>query len=227
MHTSANIVAIDGPAASGKSTIGRLLAEHMGYLYLDTGVMYRAVTYVVLQRQIPLEDQDAVTELAYQLQIDIQQSERDDLNGYRVYVDGKDVTQEIRQPEVDAHVSVVSAYPGVRQALSLKQRRIGLRGKIVMVGRDIGTVILPEADLKVFLDASVEERARRRYLETQTRDDSILLDQIFKSMVERDRIDSTRDIAPLKPAEDAIIIDTGGLSVEQVLNRLIELASSS
>ena len=227
MHTSANIVAIDGPAASGKSTIGRLLAEHMGYLYLDTGVMYRAVTYAVLQRQIPLEDQDAVTELAYQLQIDIQQSERDDLNGYRVYVDGKDVTQEIRQPEVDAHVSVVSAYPGVRQALSLKQRRIGLRGKIVMVGRDIGTVILPEADLKVFLDASVEERARRRYLETQTRDDSILLDQIFKSMVERDRIDSTRDIAPLKPAEDAIIIDTGGLSVEQVLNRLIELASSS
>lgn len=227
MHTSANIVAIDGPAASGKSTIGRLLAEHMGYLYLDTGVMYRAVTYVVLQRQIPLEDQDAVTELAYQLQIDIQQSERDDLNGYRVYVDGKDVTQEIRQPEVDAHVSVVSAYPGVRQALSLKQRRIGLRGKIVMVGRDIGTVILPEADLKVFLDASVEERARRRYLETQTRDDSILLDQIFKSMVERDRIDSTRDIAPLKPAEDAIIIDTDGLSVEQVLNRLIELASNS
>lgn len=227
MHTSANIVAIDGPAASGKSTLGRLLAEHMGYLYLDTGVMYRAVTYVVLQRQIPLEDQDAVTELAYQLQIDIQQSERDDLNGYRVYVDGKDVTQEIRQPEVDAHVSVVSAYPGVRQALSLKQRRIGLRGKIVMVGRDIGTVILPEADLKVFLDASVEERARRRYLETQTRDDSILLDQIFKSMVERDRIDSTRDIAPLKPAEDAIIIDTDGLSVEQVLNRLIELASNS
>jgi cytidylate kinase len=227
MHTSANIIAIDGPAASGKSTIGRSLAEHMGYLYLDTGVMYRAVTYVVLQRQIPLEDQDAVTELAYQLQIDIQQSERDDLNGYRVYVDGKDVTQEIRQPEVDAHVSVVSAYPGVRQALSLKQRRIGLRGKIVMVGRDIGTVILPEADLKVFLDASVEERARRRYLEAQTRDDSILLDQIFESMVERDRIDSTRDIAPLKPAEDAIIIDTDGLSVEQVLNRLIELASKS
>jgi cytidylate kinase len=227
MHTSANIVAIDGPAASGKSTIGRLLAEHLGYLYLDTGVMYRAVTYVVLHRQIPLEDQDAVTELAYQLQIDIHQSERDDLNGYRVYVDGKDVTQEIRQPEVDAHVSVVSAYPGVRQALSLKQRRIGLRGKIVMVGRDIGTVILPEADLKVFLDASVEERARRRYLEAQTRDDSILLDQIFESMVERDRIDSTRDIAPLKPAEDAIIIDTDGLSVEQVLIRLIELASNS
>jgi len=227
MHTSANIIAIDGPAASGKSTIGRSLAEHMGYLYLDTGVMYRAVTYVVLQRQIPLEDQDAVTDLAYQLQIDIQQSERDDLNGYRVYVDGKDVTQEIRQPEVDAHVSVVSAYPGVRQALSLKQRRIGLKGKIVMVGRDIGTVILPEADLKVFLDASVEERARRRYLEAQTRDASILLDQIFESMVERDRIDSTRDIAPLKPAEDAIIIDTDGLSVEQVLNRLLELASNS
>lgn len=226
MLNSANIVAIDGPAASGKSTIGRLLAEHLGYLYFDTGVMYRAVTYAALQRNIPVEDQETVTELADQLQIDIQKSEGNDLNGYKVFVDGKDITEEIRLPDVDARVSVVSAYPGVRQALSLQQRRIGLRGKIVMVGRDIGTVVLPEADLKVFLDASVEERSKRRYLEAQKRDDSILLNQILESMIERDRIDSTRDIAPLKPAEDAIIIDTDGLNIEQVLIRLIALITN-
>lgn len=226
MLNSANIVAIDGPAASGKSTIGRLLAEHLGYLYFDTGVMYRAVTYAALQRNIPVEDQETVTELADQLQIDIQKSEGNDLNGYKVFVDGKDITEEIRLPDVDARVSVVSAYPGVRQALSLQQRRIGLRGKIVMVGRDIGTVVLPEADLKVFLDASVEERSKRRYLEAQKRDDSVSLDQILESMIERDRIDSTRDIAPLKPAEDAVIIDTDGLGIKQVLNRLIALTSN-
>jgi cytidylate kinase len=226
MVNSANIIAIDGPAASGKSTVGRLLAHHLGYLYFDTGVMYRALTYVVLQRRITIENQHAVTELASQLQIDVQQSEGNDLNGYTVSVDGKDVTEEIRRPEVDALVSIVSAYPGVRQALSLQQRRIGLRGNIVMVGRDIGTVVLPEADLKVFLDASIEERAKRRYIEAQKRDDSILLNQILESMVERDRIDSTRDIAPLKPAEDAIIIDTDGLNIEQVLNRLIALTTN-
>lgn len=226
MEIPTNIIAIDGPAASGKSTIGKLLAEHLGYLYFDTGVMYRAVTCIALQRYIPIEDQEAVTELANQVQIDVRQSSSSGLDGYEVFVDGKDVTEEIRLPNVDAHVSVVSAFPGVRQALSLQQRRVGLRGNIVMVGRDIGTVILPEASLKVFLDASVKERAKRRYLEAHKRGDTSTMQEILESMIERDRIDSTRDIAPLKPAEDAIIIDTDGLSIEQVLDYLIKITSN-
>jgi len=227
MESFVNIIAIDGPAASGKSTIGKLLAEQLGYLYFDTGVMYRAVTCVALQHGVSVEDQDAVTELARQAQIDVQLSSKIGRDGYEVFVDGNDVTEEIRWPEVDAHVSVVSAYPGVRQALSLQQRRIGLRGRIVMVGRDIGTVVLPEADLKIFLDASIEERAGRRYLEVQQRGEPSSMQEIFDSMIERDRIDSTRDIAPLKPAKDAIIVDTDDLSIEQVLDFIQELAVQS
>jgi len=227
MESSADIIAIDGPAASGKSTIGKMLAEKLGYLYFDTGVMYRAVTCVALQCGISVEDQGAVTDLARQVQIDVQQSSNNGREGYAVFVDGNDVTEEIRWPEVDAHVSVVSAYPGVRQALSLQQRRVGLRGRIVMVGRDIGTVFLPEAALKIFLDASIEERAGRRYLEAQQRGDPSSKQEILDSIIERDRIDSTRDIAPLKPAEDAIVLDTDGLSVEQVLDRVQELAVQS
>jgi cytidylate kinase len=227
MKSSANIIAIDGPAASGKSTLGKLLAEHLDYLYFDTGVMYRAVTCVVLQRCIPVEDENAVTDLSNQAQIDVRQSSKRSIDGYEVFVDGVDVTEGIRSPDVDAYVSIVSAYPGVRQALTLQQRRVGMRGNIVMVGRDIGTIVLPEADLKFFLDASVEERAKRRYLEAQKRGDPSSLQDILASMIERDRIDSTRDIAPLKPAEDAIIIDTDGLSIEDVLNYLIKYIDNS
>ena len=223
MVSSANIIAIDGPAASGKSTIGKMLADYLGYLYFDTGVMYRAVTCVALQRGVSVESQEAITSLAQQVHIDVRQSSKDSLDGYEVVVDGKDVTKEIRWPEVDANVSIVSAYYGVRQALSKQQRRVGRRGNIVMVGRDIGTVVLPEADLKIYLDASVEERAKRRHLELQEHGDRSSWQTILESMSERDRIDSTRDIAPLKPAKDAIILDTDGLSKEQVLNCLKEL----
>jgi cytidylate kinase len=227
MESSAKIIAIDGPAASGKSTIGRLLAEQLGYLYFDTGVMYRSVTFFALVSGVAVEDQDAVTKLAEKLQIDIERSAKIGRDGYAVFVDGLDVTEEIRLPAVDAHVSVVSAYPGVRQALTIQQRRIGLRGRIVMVGRDVGTVVLPEADLKIFLDASIEERAGRRYLEAQQRGDRSSEQEILESMIDRDRIDSSRDIAPLKPAEDAIIVDTDGLSIEQVLVILQELVIQS
>ena len=227
MGSSAKIIAIDGPAASGKSTIGRLLAEQLGYLYFDTGVMYRAVTFFALQSGVAVQDQDAVTKLAEKLQIDIEQSAKIGRDGYAVLVDGHDVTEEIRLPDVDAHVSVVSAYPGVRQALTIQQRRVGLMGSIVMVGRDVGTVVLPEADLKLFLDASVEERAGRRFLEAQQRGDPSSEQEILESMIDRDRIDSTRDIAPLKPAEDAIIVDTDGLGIEQVLDILQELVIQS
>lgn len=216
--TIPSIIAIDGPAASGKSTLAKKLAEHLGYLYFDTGVMYRAVTWVGLQQNIPVEDEPLMTSLAERLKIDVRPASLQDGRAYDVLVDGQDVTWHIRHPDVDAHVSVVSAYPGVRRALSIQQRRIGLRGRVVMVGRDIGTVVLPEADLKLYLDASAEERARRRYEELNQRGENITQDDTLESIRKRDQIDSGRDVAPLHPADDAIILDSEVMDAEQVLN---------
>lgn len=220
----ANMIAIDGPAGSGKSTLGEMLADHLGYLYFDSGVMYRAVTWYALQAGVPIADEAAITRLAEQLDIDVLRAEHQNGRRYTVLVEGRDVTHEIRTPEVESQVSVVSAYAGVRQALSAQQRKIGLRGRVVMVGRDIGTVVLPEADLKVYLDASVEERARRRFAELQERQEPASLKAILESMRVRDRIDSTREIAPLRPAEDAIVLVTDGLEIGQVFERLKSLA---
>jgi cytidylate kinase len=223
----ANIIAIDGPAGSGKSTIGKHLADSLGYLYFDSGVMYRAVTLAAIQRDMPIDDEDTITRLAEEIQIDVRVASADDGRGYDVLLEGKDITWDIRQPGVDAQVSIVSAYPGVRKALSIQQRRIGLRGRVVMVGRDIGTVVLPEADLKIYLDASIEERARRRFQEMQSRHEDASFEQVLESLRTRDRIDSTRDVAPLRPAEDAILLDSDGLSIEQVLERVKRLADSA
>ncbi len=211
-----NIIAIDGPAASGKSTLAEKLARSLGYLYFDTGIMYRAITWVALQRRVAIEDESSVTNLAESVAIDVRSPSIDDGRKYDVIVGGGDITWDIRRPEVDAVVSIVSAYPGVRSALSDQQRRIGLRGRVVMVGRDIGTVVLPEADLKIYLDASVEERARRRYLELQARGNSPKFDDILAAMRLRDEIDSTRDVAPLRPADDAVIVDTDDMDFDQV-----------
>jgi len=183
------IIAIDGPAASGKSTLGHKLAHALGYLYFDTGVMYRAVTLVALQKGIEIGDEAAITILAQQTQIDVRPASVQDGRAYDVMVDGQDITWDIRSPEVDANVSPVSAYAGVRKALSTQQRRIGERGKVVMVGRDIGTVVLPEAELKIYLDASVEERALRRYRELLQRGEPADYDQILHAMRRRDQID--------------------------------------
>ncbi|MCK4899185.1 MAG: (d)CMP kinase [Anaerolineales bacterium] len=218
-----NIIAIDGPAASGKSTLAEKLAHGLGYLYFDTGIMYRAITWVASQRGVAVEDETTVTKLAETVAIDVRPPSVDDGRGYDVLVGGKDITWEIRRPEVDAIVSVVSAYPGVRRALSAQQRRIGMRGKVVMVGRDIGTVVLPEADLKIYLDASVEERARRRYVELQARGENAKLDDILEAMRMRDQIDSTRDVAPLRPASDAVLIDSDNLDIDQVLAQVERL----
>jgi cytidylate kinase len=212
-------IAIDGPAASGKSTIGGMLAERLGYLYFDTGVMYRAVTWAALEQGIPIADEAGVTALAEQLKIDVIRPTVEDGRQYTILADGRDVTWEIRTPDVDRGVSPVSAYAGVRAALTSQQRRIGHRGKIVMVGRDIGTVVLPEADLKVFLDASVEERAGRRYREVVARGEPADYDEILTSLKRRDQIDSGRAVAPLRAAEDAIVVDTTLLTIEQVLER--------
>lgn len=215
-------IAIDGPAASGKSTLGKKLADKLGYLFFDTGVMYRAVTWIALQKNINLNDENALTNLAEQTDIDVRPASNSDGRSYDVLNDGQDITWEIRRPEVDANVSLVSSYPGVREALTAQQRKIGMRGKVVMVGRDIGTVVLPEAGLKVYLDASVEERARRRYEELRQRGEDADVEEILSAMRKRDRIDSTRQVAPLRPAEDAIILDSDQLNADQVLERIIQ-----
>jgi len=212
-----SIIAIDGPAASGKSTLAKRLAEYLGYLYFDTGVMYRAITWVALDRNIALDDEPAVTALADAVIIDVQSPTVDDGRDFDVLVEGQDITWDIRRADVEANVSLVSAYPGVRKALSTQQRRVGLRGRVVMVGRDIGTVVLPEAQLKIYLDASVEERARRRYDERAARGDQVSYGEVLDAMRKRDRIDSTRDVAPLRAADDAIVIDSDRLDIESVL----------
>lgn len=222
-----SIIAIDGPAASGKSTLARLLAEELGYLYFDTGVMYRAVTWIALQRNLVIEDEAAITSLAQSIPIDVRPPSEQDGRAYDVWVEGQDITWQIRRPEVDANVSPVSAYAGVRRALSAQQRRIGQRGRVVMVGRDIGTVVLPEAGLKIYLDASAEERARRRYKELIGRGEKAAYEQILAGVRRRDHIDSTREVAPLSIAEDAMILNSDGLSIVQVLELAREMVNQA
>jgi cytidylate kinase len=216
-------IAIDGPAASGKSTIGLRLAHALGYTFFDTGVMYRAVAWLTLQRGLGLLDEAAVIKLAEEANLDIRPASKEDGRTCDVLANGQDITWEIRCPEVDANVSVVSAYAGVRRALSAQQRKIGQRGKVVMVGRDIGTVVLPEADLKIYLDASAEERATRRYNEITARNEKAEYNEILSKVRARDRIDSTRAVAPLKPAKDAVILDSDKLSADEVFERVMEL----
>lgn len=218
-----SIIAIDGPAASGKSTLGFRLAEVLGYLYFDTGLMYRAVTWLALKQGIDVSDERAVTRLAEDVPIEVTAPSLEDGRACDVVVDGHDITWDIRKPEVDANVSVVSAYSGVRNALTTQQRRIGMRGRVVMVGRDIGTVVLPEADIKIYLDASPEERAQRRHKEILGRGGRASYDDVLGKVRDRDRIDSTRAIAPLKPADDAVILDSDALDADEVFEKAYDL----
>ena len=220
----ARIIAIDGPAASGKSTLAENLASALDYLYFDTGVMYRAVTLAALKPGTPVKDEAAVTAIANELDLDVQSPRIDDGRQCDVLMDGDDVTWEIRSPAVDENVSQVSMYPGVREAMTRRQREIGLRGAVVMAGRDIGTVVLPEAELKIYLDASVEARANRRYEESLGRGNSVNVTVILEGMRERDRLDSTRTLAPLRPADDAVILDSTKLSIDEVLEKVLALA---
>jgi CMP/dCMP kinase len=218
-----DIIAIDGPAASGKSTLALRLAQDLGYLYFDTGVMYRAIALASLQKGIPIENEAALTALAEQVSIDVLPPSVNDSRLCDVLLNGQDVTWDIRKPEVDTRVSPISAYRGVRRAMTLHQRRIGLRGKIVMAGRDIGTVVFPEAKLKIYLDASPEERARRRYVEMISRGQAANYEDVLSSIQNRDRIDSTRAVAPLCPAPDAVIIDSDRMTIDQVLEFVMTL----
>lgn len=218
-----NLIAIDGPAASGKSTLAELIAKKLDYFFFDTGVMYRAVTLAALEHVKNLDDEEKVTELANRIQIDVQPASVQDGRVMDVLVDGKDVTWQIRTPEVDHNVSKISAYAGVRKAMTEQQRRIGERGNMVMVGRDIGTVVFPDARFKIYLEASPEERARRRYVEVQKRGESTSYDEILTSIRKRDAVDSSREVAPLKPSEDAHVIDSDGKNIDIVLEEALKI----
>lgn len=215
------IVAIDGPAGAGKSTVARMVAEKLGILYLDTGAMYRAVTWLVLQSGIVVSDEPAIAELVSQSQIELCPEQK----RLRVLINDQDVTQAIRSWEVTSQVSEIAAQPAVRQALVKQQQRYGRHGGIVIEGRDIGTYVFPDAELKIFLTASVQERARRRQLDLkhQGQDNDVSLDALEQAIFERDRRDSVRALAPLQRATDAIELQTDGLSIQDVVERILEL----
>ncbi len=203
-----------------------LLAQSMGYLYFDTGVMYRAVAWAVLDQQIDPTDVEAVSELSEKITIEVVPNGPDDGRQNTILVDGQDITWRIREPDVEAHVSTTASYSRVRQALTEQQRRIAATGSIVMVGRDVGTVVLPQADLKVFMKASAKERAKRRYKEASARKETINLDEILTAIIARDKRDETNPVSPMVPASDAIIVNTDNTSIEGVVNQLKELVIS-
>jgi len=216
-------IAIDGPAASGKSSVGKHIANNLGYMFLDTGVMYRAVTFAVIEKGIAVEDEHAVGSLAEAIQVEVKKVSGTEDRKYAIFVDSINVTDQLRTTQVNRFVSQVSRYEKVRTAMTEQQKRIGRNGAIVMAGRDIGTVVLPKADLKVYLEATPQERARRRFAEEQEKGDNVSYEAILENVQMRDEIDSTREIAPLKPADDAHIINTDGKDVAQVTAEIMKI----
>lgn len=216
-------VAIDGPAGAGKSTIGALVAERLGYLYLDTGAMYRAVALAALRRGIDPDNADRLATLAREIKIAIGPPTVRDGRAYTVLLDGADVTWNIRDGNVDQIVSQVARIPRVRDAMVEQQREMASRGRIVMVGRDIGTVVLPDAERKIFLTASAAERARRREEELAARGEKRSRQALLAEILRRDEIDSKRTVAPLRAADDAIVVETDGLSVREALERVLKV----
>lgn len=223
------IVAIDGPSGSGKSSVAREIARRCGLTYLDTGAMYRSVAYVCLERGVDPDDGDAVAEIARQIAIDFVA----DGEGQRVIANGEDVTAQIRTPEVERAVSPVSANPRVREVMVALQRSAGERGDVIAEGRDIGTVVFPRAELKVFLSASPEARARRRAVQrgggNLATGQSVAVDaadeqRILDDLVRRDEYDSSRETSPLRPAEDAHLIDSSSLGFEEVVTNILSLS---
>ncbi len=218
-----SVIAIDGPAASGKTTIGNLLAERLGYLLLDTGVMYRAATLAVLDAGIKPENQMMVTTLAESAEITIQPAAIDDGRQYTVLLGDKDVTWELRSERVDQNVSAVAANPAVRAEMVRRQREIGEQGRVVMVGRDIGTVVMPDAPLKLYVTASAEERARRRVADKEEQGIELLIDDVLMGIKARDKLDSEREHSPLTAADDAIHIDTTDRAPDEIVAHILSL----
>ncbi len=214
-------IAIDGPAGSGKSTVGSALADALGFLYFDTGVMYRCVALATLLHEINPRDEAAVSALAQRIGIAVRAADVSDGRQYTVLLDGADVTWALRGKDVEARVSTVAAYPGVRDAMVAQQRIVAAQGRIVMVGRDIGTVVLPDADIKIFLTASAEERAQRRHEELIARGQNSDYETVLAGVLQRDALDSQRATSPLRPADDAYIFDSTGLKIEQTVASLL------
>ncbi len=217
------VIAIDGPAGVGKSTTARALAERLGYVLVDTGALYRGVALAARDRGISWEDEEAIVALGGEVQLSFEPA---DDGTPRLTIDGVDRADEIRRPEISAGASQVSAYPGVRRALLEVQRALGRDGGVVLEGRDIGTVVFPDAEVKLFLTASAEERARRRVQDLQERGITADQNQILSEIRARDKADSTRPIAPLRPAEDAVILDSTSLDLEAVVDHVLELVRS-
>ena len=214
-------VAIDGPAGAGKSTIGALVAERLGYLFLDTGAMYRAVALAASRRKIDPDDAAKLGKLATQVRIMIGPPTKQDGRAYTVLLDGSDVTWDIRSAEIDRIVSQVARVAGVRDAMVAQQRALAGQGRVVMVGRDIGTVVLPDAERKVFLTASASERARRREEELASRGDRRPRQELLHEILRRDQLDTERAVSPLKAAKDATVVQTDGLSVREALDKVL------
>lgn len=211
-------IAIDGPAGAGKSTVAKRIAERLDLFYVDTGAMYRAIAYKAIKNDILLADEHNVTRIAKTTEVVL-----DHANEGTVWCDGENVTQVIRNPEISRAVSTVAAYVGVRERLVELQRREAERGGVVMDGRDIGTHVLPEASLKIFLTATLQERANRRWMELVQAGKNVLYEEVAQDMQKRDRQDTEREVSPLEPAQDAVILDTTGLSVEEIVVKIVAL----
>lgn len=214
------VIAIDGPAASGKSTTAKLVARRLGYLHIDTGAMYRAITLKVLEQKVSVEDSRRVGALAEQTEIRLEQNKETPI----VFLDNRDVTSAIRTPEVTKHVSLISSYPQVREVLVREQRKMSRGGGVVLEGRDIGTVVLPDADLKIFMVASISTRAKRRMVDLKQAGFEVSENTIVNEISERDKKDASREASPLRCADDAIKLDTTHLTIEQQVDLIVEKA---
>ena len=217
---TARQIAIDGPAGAGKSTISKLIADRLGYLYIDTGAMYRAVALLALEQGVAVDDGAGLVRLIDDNTIDLQPA----ASGCRVLINGRDVSRDIRLPEVGNAASPVSAVPQVRTKLVAMQQQLAATRPVVMDGRDIGTVVLPDASCKIFLTASSKVRAQRRANELREKGMEVDVAQVEQEIIERDRRDSTRAASPLRQAEDAVLVDSSDLTIEQVVSRIIQLA---
>lgn len=212
-------IAIDGPAGAGKSTVAQIVAQRLGYLYIDTGAMYRALAWACEQQRIPVDDEDAVAALLRHSTISLRRTER----GQIILWDDQDVTDQIRTPLVSQYASIVASHPQVRAQMLQRQRELASAGNVVMDGRDIGTHVLPDADVKIFLTATIEERAKRRLAELAQKGIATDLHSLMQEIAERDKRDSERKVAPLRRAEDAHLIDTSNLTLDQVVDRVMQI----
>ncbi|MHB8124174.1 MAG: (d)CMP kinase [Desulfitobacteriaceae bacterium] len=212
-------IAIDGPAGAGKSTVAKAVAQKLGIFYLDTGAMYRAIALKAMENEISINDEEEVSRLAERTELNLEHTEEK-----RIWCDGLDYTDKIRSPEVSRVVSIIAAYPRVRKRLVFLQRREAELGGVVMDGRDIGSHVLPQADLKIFLTALPKERARRRWLELQAHGQNLTLEEVSFDMEKRDLRDTERAESPLEPGDDALILDTTGLNINEIVAKIVGYA---